>query len=40
MIRFLLDRGVDEFIEVGPGQVLTNLIRDIRATPRHAEHAE
>ena len=39
-IRFLLDRGVDEFIEVGPGQVLTKLIRDIRTTPHRAEHAD
>ncbi len=29
-IRFLLRRGVDEFVELGPGQVLTKLIHDIR----------
>ena len=29
-IRFLIDRGVDQFEELGPGKVLTNLIRQIK----------
>ncbi|WP_066477843.1 MULTISPECIES: ACP S-malonyltransferase [unclassified Sphingomonas] len=29
-IRYLLDRGVERFVELGPGQVLSNLVKQIR----------
>lgn len=33
-IEYLLEHGVDEFIECGPGDVLTKLIKGIRAQPK------
>lgn len=29
-VRYLLDRGVEQFVELGPGQVLANLVRQVR----------